>query len=313
MKRILLIFSCIFFLCKVSYAQECLKPISQSQQELWGAQYFEQWYSKEAKQQFLVFPSFFQTREALYVYSWGKNPGTLVVKTKPLRKKDAVVDTSKDSISMYVGKDVTMRLGSLLRHAVNTSNYLYDRIGLDGCRYFFFDGRNGATCWSPDGACGRMVELLKDIMQGVREGNLEKIVSCGPRIDSLATHFKGHYPEVFFNITSDRDAIRSQNGVEEFIYLSSGMNNLNFKFKHSAIQGRSPGEIKEQYGEMVSSLLHHIFFNTTLLDDYSEILIVVDNENTHAHVSDRTIYRLELIVHQDDLTLERLISLLTTN
>lgn len=97
------------------------------------------------------------------------------------------------------------------------------------------------------------------------------------------------------------------------VYLSSGMSKLKFKFMHSAIQDRSPGEIKEHYGEMVSSLLHHIFFNTTLFDDYGEICIVVDDENTHAHVADRTIYRLELIIHQDDLTLERLRSLLTTN
>ena len=305
MKRILFILSCAFFLCKVSYAQECLKPISQSQQKLWGDHDFKHWYCPEASQQFLVFPSPVEEIQALYIYSHGENAGMLVVRTKSFKK--TALDMSKDSFSIHVGKEVTMRLGSLLQHAVNTSNYLYDRMGFDGINYFFFDGKNGATCWTPNGACGRMVEVLEDIMQGVREGNLEKIVSCGPRIDSLATHFKSHYPEAFFNITSNRDPIRSH------IYLSSGMSKLKFKFMHSAIQDRSPGEIKEHYGEMVSSLLHHIFFNTTLFDDYGEICIVVDDENTHAHVADRTIYRLELIIHQDDLTLERLRSLLTTN
>lgn len=308
MKRILLVFLCISFLCKVSYAQECLKPISQIKQNIWGDYYLEHWYCNKASQQFFVFPSPVLEEQALYIYSYGENAGTLVVKTKPLRKKDAMVDTSKDSISMYVGKDVTMRLGSLLRHAVNTSNYLYGSRGFDGVNYFFFDGDNGATCWSPNGTCGRMVEVLEDIMQGVREGNLEKIESYGPSIDSLDTHFKCHYPEKYLKITSCGYSATKVNTT----YLSSSMHRVYVEFKHPATQKQSPAEIKEQYGEVVSSILRQIFLSTSLLD-YDRIHIVVDDENTHTPVVNRTIYRLELIVHQDDLTLERLISLLTTN
>lgn len=311
MKRIALLLFSFSLLSMVTRAQECLKPINQTEQHIWGKKYFDNWYNEDADQQFLIFPSF-SGHSALYIYSRGTLAGTLVVKDNPLRKKDAMIDTSKDSISMNVGQATTERLSNLIHHAVCTSNYQYDRIGFDGTKYFFFDRFNGATTWSPVGTCGRMVKILEGIMKAVQAGDKAQIEAQWPAIDSLTTHFKSHYPEEFFhNVSISREhAYRS--GLEQHIIrLHIGFDILQLQFTYSNPYDENlPEQLRTRFSPLLESLLRYLFMSTSLLQhsasplDLGSFSIQVDDTQPQSLTKKHHNYTLS--VHQDDLTLDRL-------
>ncbi|GEM_PF-2047194 len=312
MKRFALLLTALLLSCMKMYAQECLNPISQLQLRIWGKDNFKGLYNEDVPQQFLIFPSFMGS-QALYIYSYGEKAGTLAVKEKPLRRKGEVADTSCDSVSLHVGVTTAERLGNLLQHAVNTSNYLYDRMGLDGTRYFFFDRFNGATCWSPVGSCDRMVEMLWEVINAVQAGDQTLINAQLPTIDSLTTHFKNQYPEAFFHTISiscwgesdretDKHHIRLVAGLDDRLHLQ-------FTYLQPYAE-ELPGQLHARYSPVLEQLLRYLFMDTPLLHsstsplDSGTLSILVDDEKPQSLTQNYNFYTLT--VHQDDLTFKRL-------
>lgn len=312
MKRIALLLPALLLFGKAMHAQECLKPISQTEQSLWGKANFSGLYNEDADQQYLVFPSFWGS-QALYIYSRGKKAGTLAVKEKSRRKKGKVADISSNSVSLNVGVDTAERLGNLLHHAVYTSNYLFDRMGLDGIQYFFFDRHNGATSWSPVGSCGRLVKVLDNVINAVQAGDNSQIEAQFPAIDSLTTHFKNNYPEAFFHNVSISLLDEYSGGTDKHIIrLGAGQDEqLSLQFTYPQPYAEElPKQLHDRYSPLLEQLLRYLFLDIDLLHtstsplDCGEFDILVDDDKPQSLTRIYDFYTLT--VHHDDLTLERL-------
>ena len=179
-------------------AQSRLEPMTQTDQKLWGENYFETWLSGKASQQMLIFPSFdFPT--ALYVYRGYGEIERLQVKWCVVNK-DAGENEAKlklDSIEIKTDKKTTLAFSNLIKHAVGTCMFIDDRLGFDGTTYFFGDYSRVATIWSPDRGsnCRRLTDVLEKAMTAVRNQNGEELKALLPEVKSLTKVFEELYPK----------------------------------------------------------------------------------------------------------------------
>ena len=179
-------------------AQSRLEPMTQTDQKLWGENYFETWLSGKASQQMLIFPSFdFPT--ALYVYRGYGEIERLQVKWCVVNK-DAGENEAKlklDSIEIKTDKKTTLAFSNLIKHAVSTCMFNDNRLGFDGTIYFFGDYSRVARIWSPDDGsnCQRLTDVLEDAMAAVKDQNKDELKRLLPEVKSLTKLFENLYPK----------------------------------------------------------------------------------------------------------------------
>ena len=179
-------------------AQSRLEPMTQTDQKLWGENYFETWLSGKASQQMLIFPSFdFPT--ALYVYRGYGEIERLQVKWCVVNK-DAGENEAKlklDSIEIKTDKKTTLAFSNLIKHAVSTCMFNDNRLGFDGTIYFFGDYSRVARIWSPDygSNCQRLTDVLEDAMAAVKDQNKDELKRLLPEVKSLTKVFEELYPK----------------------------------------------------------------------------------------------------------------------
>ena len=179
-------------------AQSRLEPMTQTDQKLWGENYFETWLSGKASQQMLIFPSFdFPT--ALYVYRGYGEIERLQVKWCVVNK-DAGENEAKlklDSIEIKTDKKTTLAFSNLIKHAVSTCMFNDNRLGFDGTTYFFGDYSRVARIWSPDPGsnCRRLTDVLEKAMTAVKNQNEDELKGLLPEVKSLTKVFEELYPK----------------------------------------------------------------------------------------------------------------------
>ena len=198
MKKQIITFVMLMTIAIGAQAQSRLEPMTQTDQKLWGENYFETWLSGKASQQMLIFPSFdFPT--ALYVYRGYGEIERLQVKWCVVNK-DAGENEAKlklDSIEIKTDKKTTLAFSNLIKHAVSTCMFNDNRLGFDGTIYFFGDYSRVARIWSPDDGsnCQRLTDVLEDAMAAVKDQNKDELKRLLPEVKSLTKVFEELYPK----------------------------------------------------------------------------------------------------------------------
>ena len=183
-------------------AQSRLEPISLQdldikKSDVWS---FAGWYSEEASQQMIKFPTPMEDfPSALYVYRGKKQIKRLQVKWCVVNK-DAGENEAKlklDSIEIKTDKKTTLAFSNLIKHAVSTCMFNDNRLGFDGTIYFFGDYSRVARIWSPDygSNCQRLTDVLEDAMAAVKDQNKDELKRLLPEVKSLTKVFEELYPK----------------------------------------------------------------------------------------------------------------------
>ena len=134
-----------------SQAQSRLEPISLQdldikKSDVWS---FAGWYSEEASQQMIKFPTPMEDfPSALYVYRGYGEIERLQVKRCVVNKyaKRNEPKLKLDSLEIKIDKETTLAFSNLIKHAVGTCMF-NDHMGFDGTTYFFGDYSRVATTW----------------------------------------------------------------------------------------------------------------------------------------------------------------------
>ena len=180
-------------------AQSRLEPMTQTEQELWGEEYFGTWLSKKARQQMLKFPTLLEDfPSALYIYCGKGESGRLEVK-RCVVNKEAGPDETKlklDSIEFKTDKATALKFSDLIEQAVKTCMFNDERLGFDGTTYFFGNSIRVATTWSPESGsnCKRLTDVLEKAMTAVKNQDEDELKSLLPEVESLTKVFKKLYP-----------------------------------------------------------------------------------------------------------------------
>ena len=183
-------------------AQSRLEPISlqdldMKKSDVWS---FAGWYSEEASQQMIKFPTPMEDfPSALYVYRGKKQIKRLQVKWCVVNK-DAGENEPKlklDSIEIKTDKKTALAFSNLIKHAVGTCMFIDNRLGFDGTTYFFGDYSRVATIWSPDDGsnCKRLTDVLEKAMTAVKNQNKDELKGLLPEVKALTKVFEELYPE----------------------------------------------------------------------------------------------------------------------
>ena len=185
-----------------SQAQSRLEPISlqdlnMKKSDVWS---FAGWYSEEASQQMIKFPTPMEDfPSALYVYRGKKQIKRLQVKWCVVNK-DAGENEAKlklDSIEIKTDKKTALAFSNLIKHAVGTCMFIDDRLGFDGTTYFFGDYSRVARIWSPDDGSNykRLTDVLEKAMAAVKNQNKDELKGLLPEVKALTKVFEELYPE----------------------------------------------------------------------------------------------------------------------
>lgn len=183
-------------------AQSRLEPISLQdldikKSDVWS---FAGWYSEEASQQMIKFPTPMEDfPSALYVYRGKKQIKRLQVKWCVVNEytKSNKPKLKLDSLEIKTDKETALAFSELIGHAVGTSMYNDARWGFDGTSYYFRDYSRVATIWSPDPGsnCRRLTDVLEKAMTAVRNQNGEELKALLPEVKSLTKVFENLYPK----------------------------------------------------------------------------------------------------------------------
>ena len=180
-------------------AQSRLQPMTQTQQKLWGEEYFGRWLSQKASQQMLIFPSF-SFPSALYVYRGYGQSERLQAKWCEVNKEAGPNEPKlkMDSIEIKTDSAIALKFSDLIKHAVATCMF-NDELprGSDGTQYFFGNYIRVATTWSPERGsnCKRLTDVLEKSMTAVKNQNEDELKSLLPEVESLTKVFVGLYPK----------------------------------------------------------------------------------------------------------------------
>lgn len=93
-----------------------------------------------------------------------------------------------------ITSELSDKLDSLFSSAVSTSSSKAKTIGLDGTVYEIRTnwGKSCAYTWSPrdDGSnCTRLVQILKELCESIKDKDIDKVVGIIPEIDALTINF----------------------------------------------------------------------------------------------------------------------------
>jgi hypothetical protein len=280
-------FSASFSTC----AQSRLKPCEMSKYEIWSRTFVK--YYQKGVAQMIVSPSFSKS----YAFYVMKND-TLAVKT------------SEQTYQMVCDSILFRHLNILIHHSVSTSMYIFERLGFDGTEYFFFDGGDGACCWTPTGTCGRLVNVMKKVADAVKTGDEALLQEQRSRVDSLILVFKGYYPDDF---TATRTVLHHiiGSGRDEYdVELSSynGAMRMVFAYSASNFNPSIQMTLKSKYDDMLQEVAKWTFLNTMAMDMYRTVKITIDNNSPfNVRVSRGNV---EFTLQEKDLSTEKLIELL---
>ena len=185
-----------------SQAQSRLEPISLQdldikKSDVWS---FAGWYSEEASQQMIKFPTPMEDfPSALYVYRGYGEIERLQVKRCVINKyaKRNEPKLKLDSLEIKIDKKTTLAFSNLIKHAVSTCMFNDNRLGFDGTTYFFGDYSRVARIWSPDDGsnCQRLTDVLEDAMAAVKDQNKDELKRLLPEVKSLTKVFEELYPK----------------------------------------------------------------------------------------------------------------------
>ena len=199
-KRIITLVTMLIAAAIGAQAQSRLEPMTQTEQELWGKEYFGTWLSKKARQQMLKFPTPMEDfPSALYVFCGYGQTERLQVKWCVVNK-EAGPDESKlkiDSMEVKTDKATALKFSDLIEHAVKTCMFNDERLGFDGTTYFFGNSIRVATIWSPESGsnCKRLTDVLEKAITAVKNQNEDELKSLLPEVESLTKVFKKLYPK----------------------------------------------------------------------------------------------------------------------
>lgn len=307
----------IFILLAISniaIAQTRLAPLNQIEQEIWGKDVFPTYINEDVECQMIVSPSFVPP-SALYIglKRSSKDMNRLAVKDQ----KKVIHEMNSDSLTI-------VRLSNLIKHAVNTSSYTSERLGNDGVSYFLFDHYNGASVWTPDENSNTdvLVKTLSGVMAAVKKKKQKDIDALMPRIDSLTHVFKTLYPEDYFDdLDVGSSYTETSTGGKTYYVFMQMMNsllefhlfNVKFVIPQSWYDDKEQiyvNKIVEKYESVIKNVGRYVFTETTMLDGGS-IYIQVD-DNQLRSISKGYSSTLCFILHEEDLTEERLKNIITT-
>ena len=199
-KRIITLVTMLIAAAIGAQAQSRLEPMTQTEQELWGKEYFGTWLSKKARQQMLKFPTPMEDfPSALYVFCGYGQTERLQVKWCVVNK-EAGPDESKlkiDSMEVKTDKATALKFSDLIEHAVKTCMFNDERLGFDGTTYFFGNSIRVATIWSPESGsnCKRLTDVLEKAITAFKNQNEDELKSLLPEVESLTKVFKKLYPK----------------------------------------------------------------------------------------------------------------------
>jgi hypothetical protein len=274
-------------------AQRRLVPCNMTHYKIWN-RFFTKYYQEYARYQYLVSPSF-SSPYALYV---------MPNNTLEVRDKDKNYKMNCDSL-------IHLQLSILITHATATSMYIYDRLGLDGTRYFFFDYDNGATCWSPSkySTCDSLVRVMENVIKAVKTRDNVLLQSQKPIMDSLISTFKKYYPEDYGYVGGSWEPV-SVNGkisYNVFLYCYDETVKLNFLYPKEKYNQSTIAKLKSQYGKVLQEAAKWAFMNTYAMDLNGIINITIDNSSPFKFQKSRKKY--EFTIQETDMNTDNLIRL----
>ena len=109
---------------------------------------------------------------------------------------------SKDTIfisQIQVPDSVMIALDRLMNSSIESSSYLFKKIGLDGTSYWFGNTLMAASCWGPfGGKCHDLVFFWEQCCAAVEEKSIDSLQVLMPLCRSLTISFRKDYPSDFF-------------------------------------------------------------------------------------------------------------------
>lgn len=180
---------------------------------------------------------------------------------------DTIMDVAYPDLlhryKMAVPDSVTILIDRLIDAAVNTSSYLYENMGEDGIMYYFNPLYHTASCWSPRGRCGDLVDVLYRCGEAIATGCLDSVLAVMPECRQLIRSFRRDYPEdIYDNYTYH-------------IYVSIPRTKDLWKANH---------DYEKKYDADLRKVAHQLFTETDcmLRDPH---LSVIDNGQYHYRLS----------------------------
>lgn len=270
MKKHFLLLACLLFGARfAAMAQPRLVPCDKLHYELWGRM-FSEYFRDESDYQYIVSPSF-SRRYALYIPSCFGSAG---------KERQLSCRQQGKEWAMACDSLTARRLSALVHYAVQTAMFPYEPSGLDGVTYFFFDRFRGAYCWSPRGSapCARLVGVMEQVCEAVRQSDLALLRRQMPAIDSLICHFKECMPHEWAAVTAEGrtwNLMDEENKTEVTLAACGGSVRLVFTFPDEQYRDSLPGELLARYRSVVEAFARWAFLQTHALDMGEQLCIEV--------------------------------------
>lgn len=239
-------------------AQNKLKPIDKVEQKIWGEKNFQGFYDEKAWLEYLVFPSF-------------SEPSALYMHTDYKKKFKLIAKKNKKTYEMDINEPSARKLWALYKYSINVSSYLYNTLGCDGVKYFFFNGRKGASTWSPHGNCARMVDLMNKIIVCVEDKSLDAFEALMPEVDSLTKLFKGYYPADIFEVYVIKVSQAKRNLVE--LKPQFGHFYVEFECPENVSVEEFSAQMVAKYGKVIENVARDLFVETSIMDTWVRIRV----------------------------------------
>lgn len=107
-----------------------------------------------------------------------------------------------NTYQMQVPDSVMQMMETLVESAVETSSYLFRRLGFDGVTYHLEAHGDAAECWSPNDRCDDLVTLMDQCCAAVVQNRLDSLIALMPQLREMAFSFKQDYPDDLFELVS---------------------------------------------------------------------------------------------------------------
>ena len=124
------------------------------------------------------------------------------------------------SYQLQVPDSVLDILQMLVKSAIETSSYLFEKRGFDGITYHFESSGNAAECWTPNGRCGELVKIFDQCCRAVMNNDVDSIIKLMPQCREMTVSFRMDYPSDLFEV--QHRMVKEEKGLVD---LANELNN----------------------------------------------------------------------------------------
>lgn len=166
---------------------------------------------------------------------------------------------------MQVPDSVMRMMETLVESAVETSSYLFRRLGFDGVSYHLEAHGDAAGCWSPNDRCEDLVTLMDQCCAAVVHNRPDSLIALMPQLRELTISFRQDYPDDLFELVSHNVTTYNKDSEKWYYqYLSSRKVQIEWEGEDEDSLQRVCDEFEARYGEELKTfskwLTCHEFF-----------------------------------------------------